>query len=46
MILSGITKVQDVPLARVTLDQILLFQFGFILVLQATLNIGEPVQPK
>ena len=46
MILSGITKVQDAPLARVTLDQILLFQFGFILVLQATLNISKPIPPE
>ena len=40
MIPSGNTKVQDAPLSRVTLDQILFFQSGFILVLQANLNIG------
>ena len=43
MIPSGNTKVQDAPLSRVTLDQILFFQSGFILVLQANLNIGKDV---
>ena len=46
MIPSGITNVQDAPLARVTLHQILFFQFGFILVLQTNLNIGKHVSPQ